>query len=122
MDRWLTMSKTIAYLPVILLAMLTAIELVVILLLNEGQFVYTLDDPYIHLALAENIARGHYGVNHSEYSAPSSSILWPFLLAPFSMFKLDHYAPLLINFLVSIGIVALFARVVAIALSAVGEG
>ena len=28
-----------------------------------GKIVYTFDDAYIHLALAENIARGHYGVN-----------------------------------------------------------
>ncbi|MAR89831.1 MAG: hypothetical protein CML06_02970 [Pseudomonadales bacterium] len=30
----------------------------VILQLNQGIFTYTLDDPYIHLALAENIAAG----------------------------------------------------------------
>lgn len=117
----LTMRKAVAYLPFLLFAMITALELLVIFLLNEGQFVYTLDDPYIHLALAENIARGHYGLNHLEYSAPSSSILWPFMLVPFSMFKLDHHAPLLINVLASIGTVALFGRVVAIALSSLRE-
>ncbi len=31
-----------------------------------GPFTYALDDPYIHLALAEEIARGHYGVNPGE--------------------------------------------------------
>ena len=45
-----------------------------------GHFVYTLDDPYIHLALAEEIARGTYGINPGEPAAPSSSILYPFLL------------------------------------------
>jgi len=38
---------------------------------------YSLDDPYIHLALAENMARGHFGVNLGEASNPSSSIIWP---------------------------------------------
>ncbi len=46
-----------------------------------GRLIYTLDDPYIHLALAENIVRGHYGVNLGEAASPSSSILYPFLLA-----------------------------------------
>jgi hypothetical protein len=70
-----------------------------ILWLNQGHFIYSLDDPYIHLALAENIARGHYGVNLSEYSAPSSSILWPYLLAPFTLPGWDEFAPLIISML-----------------------
>ena len=52
----------------------------------DGHFVFSLDDPYIHLALAENIAHGHYGINADEPSSPSSSVLWPYLLAP-----LAHY-------------------------------
>lgn len=66
---------------------------------NEGHFVYALDDPYIHLALAENLAHGHYGINPSEFSSPSSSILWPFLLIPFAGSKLQVYLPLLWNFI-----------------------
>ena len=52
------------------------------LALPHGRLGYTLDDPYIHLALAERIALGHYGINLGEVTAPSSSILWPFLLLP----------------------------------------
>ena len=52
------------------------------LALPHGRLGYTLDDPYIHLALAERIALGHYGINLGEVTAPSSSILWPFLLVP----------------------------------------
>lgn len=48
---------------------------------TDGVFVYTLDDPYIHLALAESILQGGYGINAGEYASPSSSILYPFLLA-----------------------------------------
>ncbi len=68
------------------------------LILTDGNLIYSLDDPYIHLALAENILKGHYGVNLSEFSSPSSSILWPFLLAPFQ--AIDEYAvtPLILNF------------------------
>ena len=58
---------------------------------------YTLDDPYIHMALAENIARGVFGVNLDEVSNPSSSILWPWILAAFEKIGLMLWAPLLIN-------------------------
>ena len=71
--------------------------------MNSGQFIYTLDDPYIHLRLAENILKGHYGINISEYSAPSSSILWPLLLAPFSASSIGQYAPLLLNLGATLG-------------------
>lgn len=70
------------------------VEMIAILRLNNGFFVYTLDDPYIHMALAEQIIEGHYGVNSGEFSAPSSSILWPFLIASFASFE---YFPLLVN-------------------------
>ncbi|HEX8384591.1 MAG TPA: hypothetical protein VF576_00315, partial [Rubricoccaceae bacterium] len=62
-----------------------------------GHFVYTLDDPYIHLALARSIAGGHYGINPGEAAAPSSSVLWPFLLAPLARIPLGLYAPLVLN-------------------------
>jgi hypothetical protein len=42
-----------------------------------GTFVYALDDPYIHLAMAEQLVQGHYGINASEPSSPSSSMIWP---------------------------------------------
>ncbi|MET0391091.1 MAG: hypothetical protein ABW321_34280 [Polyangiales bacterium] len=64
---------------------------------NAGVFVYTLDDAYIHLALARWIRVGHYGINAHELASPSSSVLWPFLLAPFAASPYGEYAPLLIN-------------------------
>jgi hypothetical protein len=64
---------------------------------NDGVFTYTLDDPYIHLALAQNLAHGHYGINPGEASSPSSSILWPFLLVPFAGHAWSVYVPLAWN-------------------------
>jgi hypothetical protein len=89
---------------VLISAVLVVVPLVTLLLLvlriTNGTFTYTLDDPYIHLALARNIWHGHYGINASEFSAPSSSILWPFLLAPFfASGGLFEYAPLALNFI-----------------------
>jgi hypothetical protein len=79
-----------------LLAALPAVLLVVQVHLTCG-VVYSLDDPYIHLALARQILHGHYGINPGEFAAPSSSILWPFLLAPFAFTRLVEFLPLVIN-------------------------
>lgn len=64
---------------------------------DGGQFVYSLDDPYIHLAMAEGIARFHYGINPGEVSAASSSVIWPLLLAPFAVLGIEAWVPLLVN-------------------------
>ena len=77
----------------VFLLMLVA-EIAAIVLLNHGHFAYVIDDPYIHLALSERIAHGHYGLNPDETVAPSSSILWPFLLAPFAWFEWHALVPL----------------------------
>lgn len=71
-------------LPYLAFAGLIAAELAAIVVLNHGMLVYVLDDAYIHLALADRIWSGTYGINAHEAAAPSSSILWPFLLAPFA--------------------------------------
>lgn len=92
---------------IIFLLVVIAAEFAGIMQLNNGFFVYTLDDAYIHLALAENIKNWHYGVNIGELSAPSSSILWPFIIAPFSSFE---YFPLLINIVFSILTVFVFTK------------
>jgi hypothetical protein len=64
-----------------------------------GHFLYALDDPYIHLALAEQLAHGHYGINATEFSSPASSILWPFLLIPGAGTSFHAYMPLAWNLL-----------------------
>lgn len=69
---------------------------------NEGHFLFALDDPYIHLALSDQIAHGHYGINPGEASSPSSSIIWPLLLAPFARFTAQPQIALFINLLAGI--------------------
>ncbi|PKL42799.1 MAG: hypothetical protein CVV41_12270 [Candidatus Riflebacteria bacterium HGW-Riflebacteria-1] len=69
---------------------------------------FTLDDAYIHLALAENIMQGHYGINLNEYSAPASSIIWPFLIAPFSGLAVASYIILIANTVFSLLTLLLF--------------
>jgi hypothetical protein len=88
------------------------IQTAIILILNSGHFTYIVDDSYIHLALAENILRGHYGVNLGEYSSPSSSILWPFLLAPFSGLAFGYWMPFIINTFSAIGTLYIYSLII----------
>ena len=83
-------------------------EIIAISNLNSGHFIFTVDDAYIHLSLAENILKGYYGINPNEFCAPSSSILWPFLIAPFTFFSNSAYAILIINILLAMGTIYIF--------------
>lgn len=95
------------------------VEFIQILQINQGHFIYTLDDAYIHLSLAENILQGHYGVNPGEFSSPSSSILWPFLLAPVSGIE---WAPLVINLLAAFTTVWVYFQILQRSFSATRHG
>ncbi|MDW8405858.1 hypothetical protein [Chloroflexus sp.] len=113
--------STVSALPLPLMVIpaiitMTAIVIIfgAILIQNNSFFTYTLDDPYIHLALAENITRGHYGVNENEFSSPSSSIVWPFLLA---IFGANPFAPLVINIIVTGCFALLLPRTIQVALN-----
>jgi hypothetical protein len=87
LQRWLTLGAV---------AFSLVYAAIVIAVASPASF-YTLDDPFIHMALAENIARGHFGVNLDEVSNPSSSILWPWLLATTERLGVMMWAPLVIN-------------------------
>ncbi|PWT90067.1 MAG: hypothetical protein C5B54_07885 [Acidobacteria bacterium] len=96
-------------------------EIAAILRINEGHFLYTLDDPYIHMALAGQISNGHYGINPNESSAPASTILWPFVLAPFSHLDFFSYVPAVMNLFASIGILFCFYKILNLSLKSVNE-
>jgi len=78
--------------------------------LAGGVFEYPLDDVYIHMAMAEGIARGSYGVTPGTLVAASSSALYPLLLAPLSG---QIWAPLAFNALAVLGAGALWGAAVA---------
>lgn len=65
--------------------------------LNGGVFEYPLDDVYIHLAMAEGIWAGEYGVNPGEYASAASSALYPFLLLPIFPPEIQRLLPLFWN-------------------------
>lgn len=66
---------------------------------NEEHMVYSLDDAYIHMAMAKNFAiDGVWGVSKYEFSSSSSSILWTSLLALFYyLFGVNEITPLILN-------------------------
>ena len=64
---------------------------------TDGLLIYSLDDPYIHLAVAESILEGGYGINAGEYASPASSIIYPFLLAGLLSVGLGTTGPLLLS-------------------------
>jgi hypothetical protein len=92
-------------------ALLCAILVIVavIYVLCDGHLIYSLDDPYISLALSQNIWIGHYGINLNESSSPSSSILYPFVLSAFAWSRWQELAPAAINTLAALATAVLFA-------------
>ncbi|SEW28077.1 hypothetical protein SAMN05444851_2673 [Aliiroseovarius sediminilitoris] len=90
---------------VFLLVQATAYDLV-------GAFEYPLDDVYIHLAVAEQIAAGGYGVNPGEYTSAASSPIYPFLLVPFVGTAIHAYVPLVWNVVALIACAVLWGRIV----------
>ena len=87
-----------------------AVELLASFYLCGYRLIFTLDDPYIHLAVADHILTGGYGVNRSELSSPSSSIIWPYFLALTELLHLGPFGPLLINVFAAVAAVVVLLR------------
>ncbi|MBV8810072.1 MAG: hypothetical protein JO033_15475, partial [Acidobacteriaceae bacterium] len=68
---------------------------------QTGTFVYALDDAYIHMALAKNLAaHGIFGLTQEGFTACSSSPLWVFLISAFyASAGVQTWAPLVLNIL-----------------------
>jgi hypothetical protein len=68
---------------------------------TSGHLIYALDDAYIHMAMAKNIAQhGVYGVTKFEFSSSSSSPVWTLLLAFFYVvFGIREWIPYILNIL-----------------------
>jgi hypothetical protein len=79
------------------LAAVLAAEIACALLMTHGHFIYPADAAYTHLALAQQITQGTYGLYPGEPSAPSSTILYPALLALLQPLGLGTMLPLVLN-------------------------
>src|SRR5579872_520927 len=80
---------------------------------NAGSFSYPLDDTFIHMAIGRTLAEhGVYGVTRHGFTAASSSIAWPLLLAAVDRVAGDHLlTPLLLNAAIGVGLVAYLAGI-----------
>jgi hypothetical protein len=101
------MQKRLCIIVASTVGALIAVIGVAILVLCKGHLIYTFDDPYISLALSQHIAHGHYGINANEVSSPSSSILFPLLLAGFARFPWQEWVPAILNSLAACATAAL---------------
>lgn len=79
---------------------------------TSGTFMYPLDDTFIHMALARNLAfHGVWGMNPYAFASASSSVLYTILLAAlFKIFSVQVLIPFVINALVAIGVLVIVRR------------
>ena len=105
-------QKTVLFLVfAALLVPVAAIEYSV-LRQSHGNFVYPLDDVFIHMALAKNLAFYHtWGISRYEFASASSSVLYTLLLAGlFRLFSVQVIIPFLINCITGLVLVASLQR------------
>ena len=66
---------------------------------TDGHLIYSLDDAYIHMAVAKNLAQhGLWGCTPFHFSSSSSSLLWTLVLgAAYRAFGVHDATPLVLN-------------------------
>jgi hypothetical protein len=78
------------------------------LLGTDDRLFYALDDAYIHMAVARNLAEhGVWGVTAFQFSSSSSSLLWTFGLGvAYAVLGVREWVPLALNVAFSLGTLA----------------
>lgn len=80
---------------------------------NDGHFVYGLDDPYIHMAMAKSVAlHGVWGIDPSGFTSSSSSPVWTALLgATYAIVGVHDPIPFLFNVVIGSLLLVVVARI-----------
>lgn len=79
---------------------------------TSGVWMYPLDDTFIHMALAKNLAfHGVWGISRFEFASASSSVLYTIVLAGlFRIFSIHVIIPFLVNCLTGVVLLAVVQR------------
>jgi hypothetical protein len=92
---------------------LTALLVMAVVVWLHGRFVYVIDDPAIHLGMADTLVHhGTWGVAAGHFQSASSSPLWTLLMAagiglsPVG----DEWVPLVLNLAAGVGVVVVLGR------------
>lgn len=108
------MSKTISLaLAIVILLTATLYQVYSSYQINDHHFIYPLDDTYIHMSCAKNMAQhGVWGVTPYQFSSSSSSLLYTSLLAfLYWCFGSSEVMPLIINLVSAVVLLFVFWRI-----------
>jgi hypothetical protein len=89
-----------------------AVMVLAIVVYLGGHLVYVLDDPAIHLSVADQLVHhGTWGVTAGRFESASSSPLWTLLVAPGTLVTpVRDWWPLVLNVLAGIGAIIVLGR------------
>ena len=105
--------RTATVVGLLTLAGVTALLTALIVRANGGSFTYVIDDPYIHLTIARNLAQnGTYGMVPGVYESASSSPGWVALLTGLirAVPSAAVWLPFALNMLAAGGVLVLVLR------------
>ena len=105
-------SKSVLALTLAVAGLCVAVIEYQVLARTNGTFSYPLDDTYIHMALARNLAvHGNWGISPHEFASASSSLLYTMLLAGlFKLFSVHVIIPFVLNCVVGVVLLAVVQR------------
>ncbi len=107
------------YYPLIISLLIFWVAIIIIFFFTisntGGHLFYTLDDPYIHMAIAKNLVKhGIWGITKYEFTSCSSSPLWTLILSfSFLFVGIKDFLPFVLNvFFASLTAVFIFNFIV----------
>jgi hypothetical protein len=106
-DRWFERAGIAAY----LLAVAAVVAAILVWL--DGTLVYVIDDPAIHLSIADTLVRdGTWGVQAGSFQSASSSPVWTLLVAAATAVAPagDQWVPLVLNVAAGLAVIVLVGR------------
>ncbi|HMQ79434.1 MAG TPA: hypothetical protein PKE39_08060 [Ignavibacteria bacterium] len=104
LDRNITNHRKILLISALVFSLFCAALLLISLYLNGWNFIYVIDDPYIHMAIAKNfVTSGSWAVNGQVFTSATSSPLWTLLISlSYFITGVNTVDPLVLNFVFSI--------------------